>query len=79
MEAFDMPDTFYSWFLITELHIWILGARLMKVDLDKIICTSINFPCQEGDAGRLVRNSMVEALWTDCENRAKAIGDLASR
>jgi len=62
MEAFDMPDTFYSWFLITELHIWILGARLMK----------------EGDAGRLVRNSMVEALWTDCENRAKAIGDLAS-
>ena len=37
MEAFDMPDTFYSWFLITELHIWILGARLMKVDLDKII------------------------------------------
>ena len=22
---------------------------------------------------------MVEALWTDCENRAKAIGDLATR
>ena len=27
----------------------------------------------------MVRNSMVEALWTDCENRAKAIGDLATR
>jgi len=62
MEAFDMPDTFYSWFLITELHIWLMGARLM----------------QEGDAGRMVRNSMVEALWADCENRAKAIGDLAA-
>jgi len=62
MEAFDMPDTFFSWFLVTELHIWLLGARLM----------------QEGDAGRMVRNSMVEALWSDCENRAKAIGDLAT-
>jgi len=62
MEAFDMPDTFFSWFLVTELHIWLLGARLM----------------QEGEAGRMVRNSMVEALWTDCENRAKAIGDLAT-
>jgi len=62
MKAFDMPDTFFSWFLVTELHVWLLGARLM----------------QEGDAGRMVRNSMVEALWTDCENRAKAIGDLAT-
>jgi len=62
MEAFDMPDTFFSWFLVTELHVWLMGARLM----------------QEGDAGRMVRNSMVEALWTDCENRAKAIGDLAT-
>merc|ERR1712026_24657 len=31
----------------------------------------------EGDEGRLVRNSMVEALWMDCENRAKAIGDMS--
>jgi len=61
-ETFDMPDTFYSWFLITELHIWLIGARLMS----------------EGDAGRAVRNAMVEALWLDCDNRAKAIGDMAS-
>lgn len=60
-ETFDMPDTFYSWFLVTELHVWLLGARLMG----------------EGDEGRLVRNSMVEALWMDCENRAKAIGDMS--
>ena len=26
-EAFNMPDTFYSWFLITELHVWLLGVR----------------------------------------------------
>ena len=32
MKAFDMPDTFFSWFLVTELHVWLLGARLMQVD-----------------------------------------------
>ena len=62
MEKLEMPDTFYSWFLVTELHIWLLGARLMS----------------EGDMGRMVRNNIVEALWVDCDNRAKAIGDLAS-
>ena len=31
MKAFDMPDTFFSWFLVTELHVWLLGARLMQV------------------------------------------------
>ena len=25
----------------------------------------------EGDEGRVVRNSMVEALWVDCDTRAK--------
>jgi len=60
-DTFNMPDTFYSWFLVTELHVWLLGVRLMA----------------EGDQGRLVRNSMVEALWVDCENRAKAIGDMS--
>merc|ERR1719342_1181405 len=62
METFDMPDTFYSWFLVTELHVWLLGSRLMG----------------EGDEGRIVRNAMVEALWIDCDNRAKALGDMSS-
>ena len=31
----------------------------------------------EGEEGRIVRNSLVEALWADCENRAKAIGDMS--
>jgi len=61
-KTFNMPDTFYSWFLVAELHVWLLGARLMA----------------EGDSGRVVRNSMVEALWMDCDNRAKAIGDMAT-
>ena len=27
-KIFDMPDTYYSWWLITELHVWMLCVRL---------------------------------------------------
>ncbi|KAJ8941459.1 hypothetical protein NQ318_016899 [Aromia moschata] len=26
---FSLPDTFYSWFVVTELHIWMLSVRAM--------------------------------------------------
>ncbi|XP_017768127.1 PREDICTED: ubiquinol-cytochrome-c reductase complex assembly factor 1 [Nicrophorus vespilloides] len=57
-EEFSLPDTFYSWFVVTELHLWMLTVRCMA----------------EGDDGRLVRNRMVEALWTDVGLRVKKIG-----
>jgi len=60
--SFSMPDTFYSWFLVTELHVWMIGARVMR----------------EGQYGRVVRNSLVEALWQDCDLRAKSIGDMST-
>lgn len=28
IETFHMPDTFYTWFLVTELHVWLLGVRI---------------------------------------------------
>ena len=27
-EVFNMPDTFYSWFLVTELHVWLMGVSV---------------------------------------------------
>jgi len=60
--TFSMPDTFYSWFLVTELHVWMLGARVMR----------------EGQYGRVVRNHLVEALWQDCDLRAKSIGSMST-
>lgn len=54
----DLPDTFYSWFVITELYIWMLMVRYMA----------------EGDDGRHVRNKIVEALWTDVQHRSKKLG-----
>lgn len=61
-EGLNMPDTFYSWFLVTELHVWMLMARLMN----------------EGEKGRLVRNAVVEALWQDVDFRSKQLGETSS-
>jgi hypothetical protein len=52
-----MPDTFYSWFLVTELHVWILMVRTMA----------------EGEEGRFVRNNIVEAMWEDVSTRVKKL------
>ena len=49
-----MDDTFFSWFLVTELHIWMLSVRLMAEGTEE---------------GRHVRNSMVQGLWKDCDER----------
>ncbi|XP_050311707.1 ubiquinol-cytochrome-c reductase complex assembly factor 1 [Anthonomus grandis grandis] len=57
-EKFELPDTFYSWFVITEIHIWMLSARAMA----------------EGEQGKVLRNAIVEALWTDVAKRAKKLG-----
>jgi len=57
-KAFDMPDTFFSWWLITEIHAWMLCTRV-KVG--------------ETADGQLIRNTIVEALWEDLETRTKQI------
>ncbi|XP_044756332.1 ubiquinol-cytochrome-c reductase complex assembly factor 1 isoform X2 [Coccinella septempunctata] len=57
-EELDLPDTFYSWFVVTELHLWMLSARAMA----------------EGTDGRLIRNTLVEALWADVLQRVKKLG-----
>lgn len=57
----NLPDTFNSWFLITELHLWMVCVRLMN----------------EGTKGSMIRNYLVEALWNDVEFRAKKLGPVS--
>lgn len=57
-EEFALPDTFYSWFAVTELHLWMLSVRAMA----------------EGDDGRFVRNCIAQALWSDVGLRIKKLG-----
>ncbi|KAK7460361.1 hypothetical protein BaRGS_00038889 [Batillaria attramentaria] len=58
----DLPDTFNSWFLVTDLHIWLCMVRLANLGKD----------------GRLLRNCLVKALWEDLEERSKQLGNAAS-
>ncbi|XP_046565496.1 ubiquinol-cytochrome-c reductase complex assembly factor 1-like [Haliotis rubra] len=58
----DLPDTFNSWFLVTELHVWLCMVRLAEL----------------GKEGRVVRNSVVEAMWADVDRRSKELGNAAS-
>ncbi|KAF4517036.1 hypothetical protein B566_EDAN004656 [Ephemera danica] len=57
IEEVKMPDTLFSWFLVTELHCWLLMTRAMA----------------EGAEGRAVRNSITEALWQDVSTRIKKL------
>lgn len=52
-----MPNTFNSWFLVTELHLWMLMTRAM---------------CEGSGAeedGRFIRNQLVIIAWKDVDIR----------
>lgn len=57
-EEYAVKDTFYSWFTVTELHIWMLSTRAMA----------------EGEDGTVLRNAIIECLWIDVAERMKALG-----
>lgn len=56
-----MPDTFNSWFLITELHCWMILTRVM------------NEGPETGQDGRFMRNCIVESMWADVQLRSKKL------
>jgi len=56
-EQCDLPDTYASWFIVLELHVWMLAARLM----------------QNGKEGRIVRNAIIHAMWDDNETKSKKL------
>lgn len=59
---FNLPNTFNSWFLVTELHVWLLMMRAMAEG------------SETGEDGRFLRNCIVEAMWGDVNTRAKKLG-----
>ncbi|XP_017010634.2 ubiquinol-cytochrome-c reductase complex assembly factor 1 [Drosophila takahashii] len=59
---FNLPNTFNSWFLVTELHVWLLLMRSMAEG------------SETGEDGRFLRNCIVEAMWGDVNTRAKKLG-----
>jgi len=59
---FELSDTFFSWFLVTELHCWLLLTRVM------------NEGSESGQDGRFLRNNIVETMWMDVTARSKKLG-----
>ncbi|XP_018403571.1 PREDICTED: ubiquinol-cytochrome-c reductase complex assembly factor 1 [Cyphomyrmex costatus] len=60
---FNMPDTFFSWFLVTELHVWMMMVRYMAGE----------------KYGKIVRNSMVAAMWQDTQARIANLGEIKTK
>jgi cytochrome b pre-mRNA-processing protein 3 len=53
-----LPDSLHSWFLIAQLHIWLLMVRLKR----------------EGEDGRYLIRELVSMFWNDVKERPKALG-----
>ncbi|EDV22409.1 Ubiquinol-cytochrome-c reductase complex assembly factor 1 [Trichoplax sp. H2] len=54
----QLPDTFQSWFLINQLHVWMCLVRLK----------------QEGSDGKYAYQQLVTFFWEDVESRIYSIG-----
>lgn len=57
IEELNLPDTFSSWFAITEVHLW-------------LICTQIKSSSREG---QFVRTKMMQHAWKDITKRMKLL------
>lgn len=55
---FEMPDTFASWFVVMELHIYILAARLFKQEV----------------VGIHARDMLTDSFWDDVQFRSTRLG-----
>ena len=53
-----MPDSFQSWFLIAQLHVWLCMARLKREEED----------------GKFLIRQIVSFFWKDVEERMKVLG-----
>ncbi|XP_047022043.1 ubiquinol-cytochrome-c reductase complex assembly factor 1 [Helicoverpa zea] len=69
-ESLELPDTFVSWFTITELHVWLLMVRYMAEDV--VLPTGDKKKYIKGD-GHFIRNCIIEALWADVANKIKLL------
>ncbi|XP_078508321.1 ubiquinol-cytochrome c reductase complex assembly factor 1 [Lissotriton helveticus] len=54
----NLPDTLNSWFLVTQLHVWMSLVRLK----------------QEGRAGKYMCRYVVHSMWEDVQQRGKVMG-----
>ena len=64
IEYFDMPDTFNSWFLIAELHLYMVSNRLMV---------------NQSEEGKQISHAMQVSLWKDVSERVKVLAYIPAK
>ncbi|XP_018427664.1 PREDICTED: ubiquinol-cytochrome-c reductase complex assembly factor 1-like [Nanorana parkeri] len=57
-EKCNLPDTLNSWFLVTQLHVWMCMVRMKR----------------EGREGKYMCRFIVYSMWEDAEQRGKVMG-----
>ena len=86
-----MPDTYYSWWVVTELHAWMMCVRLavgntpgMNILYDfAFVCCCITYmsaPVLNAyfliAEGKHCRNFMVKQLYEEMDEPAKKVADM---
>lgn len=62
-EKFKMANTFNTWFLVTEIHVWMLMARAMA----------------EREHSKLIRDNIVASMWEDISERSTKMAPESKR
>ncbi|CAB4054786.1 CBP3 [Lepeophtheirus salmonis] len=62
-ETLDLDDTFFSWFKVVELHVWMVSLRLLQDPSSEM--NEVFFS---------IRNSLIEAIWNEAHNRIGSVG-----
>lgn len=60
---FNMPNTFLSWFIVTEMHVYMLLVRAMA----------------EEEQAKVLRNSIVRQMYVDVGQRGKMLSGASSK
>ncbi|KAI8776877.1 ubiquinol-cytochrome-c reductase complex assembly factor 1 [Biomphalaria glabrata] len=58
-----LPDTFTSWFLLVNLHLWMVNVKVSQM----------------GKEGELMKTNMYKAMWNDVERRLNTFKDMTGR
>merc|ERR1712241_350394 len=63
-EYFDLPDTFMSWFLVSELHIYMVCNRILVGQTAE---------------GQRIKTAIVKSFWFDVLERVKLLADIPTK
>jgi cytochrome b pre-mRNA-processing protein 3 len=63
IKVLNLPDTFNSWFLLLQLHLWMVNVKVSQM----------------GKEGVLLKKHIYKAMWNNVEKRLKTFKDLQSK